>query len=708
MRRGGCVARTVGEALDELPWERLEPALGREPAAELRRTLWRLARKGAAATEEDCGPLFDCVAPDPRGVTAVATAALPFVVALAGHPDMGARVTLVQLLTGLSGAAAEAGEAAVDAGWHEAWRRHRPRLAGLLVDPRPEVRREALPLAEGIGVLLERWRAETDPAVRLPVLLALGTAAAGSGSDGGSGFGSVFVFGSRKAEAEATERVREVVADVLDTGTPAMRVAAVHARAAFDPQAPVRELDLLVEALSDPAARPGFEVLWNVPDIDGPLNREDVLSWTAHLFEDAPEAALSFVVRLFDAARRTGDTLLCRAALDEGWRLLVSMRSAAPALLPRAGALLGDPDDGIRYRAAHLLAALGTRAAPYADELAGLLDDPGEDEFFEGTVGDHARWALTRIGDRRALPELVERLHAPYKDQYSRGYCLSDPHLPEVEDVLAPLRAHAEILLPAIRRLLRDSDSDSEGGSGSGSDGGSGSGRGRGALLTVPFLRVLQAWGPAAAPALPEVVALLDDARYSLAAVDALVAMGPGAAAAEPAVRRCTVLDAPGNHHHVAWAAWRLGGDHDTALRLIGEAVLTGERPFHGPVHLLGDFGPAAAPYAGRVRRLMEDGDTWLRPRAAVTLWSITGEPEPSPTALEEDLPPVAHGADSYGSFLHALRALARIGTVSRTARALLRTVRSFDRPLSTYRDYRAILQDETIRAAIDEVLALP
>ncbi|WP_371801210.1 HEAT repeat domain-containing protein [Streptomyces sp. NBC_01732] len=670
------MARTVGEALDELPWERLEPALGRDPAAELRRALRRLARKGAAATEEDCGPLFDCVAPDPRGVTAVATAALPFVVVLAGHPDMGARATLVQLLTGLSGAAAEAGEAAVDAGWHEAWRRHRPRLSGLLVDPRPEVRREALPLAEGVGVLLERWRAETDPAVRLPVLLALGTAAAGSGA------------------AEAAQRVREVVADVLGTGTPAMRVAAVHARAAFDPQAPVRELDLLVEALSDPAARPGFEALWYLPDIDGPLNREDVLSWTARLFEDAPEAALSFVVRLVDAARRTGDTLLCRAALDEGWRLLVSMRSAAPALLPRAGALLGDPDDGVRYRAAHLLAALGTRAAPYADELAGLLDDPGGDEFFEGTVGDHARWALTRIGDRRALPELVERLHAPYKDQYSRGYCLSDPHLPEVEDVLTPLRAHAEILLPAIRRLLRDSESDS--------------GRGRGAPLTGPFLHVLQAWGPAAAPALPEVVALLDDTRYSLAAVDALVAMGPAAAAAEHAVRRCTVLDAPGNHQQVAWAAWRLGGDHDTALRLIGEAVQAGEEPFHGPVHLLGDFGPAAAPYADRVRRLMEHGDTWLRPRAAVALWSITGEPEPSATVLEEDLPPVAHGGDSYGSFLHALRALARIGTVSRTARAVLRTVRSFDRPLSTYRDYRAILQDETIRAAIDEVLALP
>ncbi|MFJ7200254.1 MULTISPECIES: hypothetical protein [unclassified Streptomyces] len=604
------------------------------------------------------------------GANSVATAVLPLVVALVCDPDVGARATLVQLLTGLSEAAAEAGEGRGDAAWREVWQRHRPRLLTLLADPLPEVRREALPIAECVDVLLERWQAETDPTVRLPTLLVLGTATAGSD------------------DARAVERAREAVTGVLRTGTPAMRVAAVHSWAAFDPLAPVRELDLLVEVLSDPAVRPQFEELWFVPDIDGPLNREDVLSWTARLLEDAPQTALSFVVRLVDAARRTGDTLLCQAALDEAWRLLLVMPSAASALLPHAGALLCDPDDGVRYRAAHLLAVLGARSAPYADELASLLDDLGEDEFFEGTVGDHPRWALTRMGDQRALPELVERLYEPYRDQYTRGYCLSDPHLPEVEEVLAPLRAHAEILLPGVRKLLRDD--------------------GKGGALTCSFLNVLQAWGPAAAPALPEVVALLDDARYSLHAVDALVAMGPAAASAESAVRRCTVLDHSGNHHKVAWAAWRLGGDRDTALRLIGEAVLTQEGPLYGPVDLLGDFGPAAAPYADRVQQLMRHGDTWLRPRAAVALWSITGEPEPSVSVLEEDLPPIAHGGDSYGSFLYALQALARIGTVSPAARAVLSGVQGFDRPLSTYCDHRAVLQDEMIRSAIDDVLALP
>ncbi|MEU5537619.1 HEAT repeat domain-containing protein [Streptomyces sp. NPDC020362] len=362
--------------------------------------------------------------------------------------------------------------------------------------------------------------------------------------------------------------------------------------------------------------------------------------------------------------------------------------SAAPALVPLAGALLADADDGVRYRAAHLLAVLGSRAAPYADRLAELLDDPGEAEFLEGTVGDHARWALTRIGDPRGLPGLVERLYEPYRGQYSRSYVMGDPRLPEVEDVLTPLGAHADVLLPAVRELLRDADT--------------------GITVTRLFLGVLTEWGQAAVPALPEAVALLDDTAHTFDVVGLLVAMGPAAQSAAPAVRRITVFDYPAKHWRVAWAAWRLGGDHDATLRLLGEAVLAEEGPLHGPVALLGDFGPAAAPYADRVRHVMEHGSPWARLRAAVALWSITGEPEPSVSVLEENIHEVTDGGDSYGVFLDALRALARIGTVTPAARAALHTVQGWDRRLSPDRDYRSFLLDEEIRSAIDDVLALP
>ncbi|MEU9318424.1 hypothetical protein [Streptomyces sp. NPDC048295] len=44
------MAGTVGAALEEVPWERLESALGHDPAVELRRALRRLVDKGATAT----------------------------------------------------------------------------------------------------------------------------------------------------------------------------------------------------------------------------------------------------------------------------------------------------------------------------------------------------------------------------------------------------------------------------------------------------------------------------------------------------------------------------------------------------------------------------------------------------------------------------------------------------------------------------------
>lgn len=77
-------------------------------------------------------------------------------------------------------------------------------------------------------------------------------------------------------------------------------------------------------------------------------------------------------------------------------------------------------------------------------------------------------------------------------------------------------------------------------------------------------------------------------------------------------------------------------------------------------------------------------------------------------SVLTEYVLPMADGDDSYG-FLHdALKAFARIGTVTPAARAALRMLRDSDRRLSVHGDYRAILLDEEMRSAIDEVLALP
>ncbi|MFE2520004.1 hypothetical protein [Streptomyces mirabilis] len=664
------------EALDAVPWDRFESALPRHPVEEVPRALRRLALAGGAATEEYCYPLYSCLVAGNGRVPSAATAALPFVVALAADPGAGARVDLVGLLVAFAHATRTARPDLVDEGWPAAWRRHLGAVLSLLADPDPDVRREAIPLADGVVPLLERWRAETDPAVRLPVLLRLGWVAAEAA----------------QADARSVEEVRAVLDGVLRDGEPVMKVAAVIAWERLDPQEPVRWIDLLVETLSDLAVRPRFEEIWYVVGVEEPWSRAAVVTWAAELFDHDARTAASFVVRLADAAASTGDTELSGAVLDEAWRLLVLRPSAAPALLPVAGRLLDDPADPVRLRAAHLLAVLGRQSARYADRLATLLDDPGKDPCLEGTVGDYARWALTRIGDPRAMPGLVERLYEPYREHHGRGYCVSDPRLPDVDVVLVPLRAHAGVLLPDLREVMRHHAAD---------NGGHGP-------LTGALLKVLKAWGPDALPALPEVVALLDDATGSLSIVEVLAAMGPGAASAEPALRARHPFNWPGYRWNAAWAVSQMGGDSTAALRLIGDAVLTEEGPYYGPVHLLTDFGPAAAPYAERVRHIMENTDGFRRIEAALALWSGTGEPEPSISVLAEFVLPIADGGDDYWLFGEALRALARIGTLTPATRAALRTVRGFDGRLAQERNYEAFLQDEELRAAIEYLLALP
>ncbi|SOE57665.1 hypothetical protein SAMN05446589_1245 [Streptomyces sp. OV198] len=143
---------------------------------------------------------------------------------------------------------------------------------------------------------------------------------------------------------------------LLRDGEPVMKVAAVIAWAPFDPQEPVRRIDLLVETLSDLAVRPRFEEIWYMSDVEEPFTREAVVTRAAELFDHDSRTAASFVVRLADAAARTGDTELSEAVLDEAWRLLVLRPYAAPALLPVAGRLL----EWLFGEALRALARIGT------------------------------------------------------------------------------------------------------------------------------------------------------------------------------------------------------------------------------------------------------------------------------------------------------------------------------------------------------------
>ncbi|MFE9423664.1 HEAT repeat domain-containing protein [Kitasatospora sp. NPDC006697] len=633
-------------ALAAVPWERLATANPAFPPTEVPVVLRRLAAAGPSAVEEDCHELWHPLVPaEGRPVPEAAVAARPFLRGLLADPGFGARTALVELLTRIA--------TPDDRDW----------VPALLADPAPAVRREAIPLADG-AQLLHRWQAESDPTVRIPLLLAFGEVAA-------------------SADPAAAE-LRALLARLLTGDDPVFRLAALDASSDVDPELPVRQLDLLVELFADRTARPRFEQEWFLPGFETSFGHDVLVHRTAALLRPYPDAELAFPLRLLETGRRTGDAPLRRVAMELAWELLVQRRSPAAPLLPLAGELLDDPDGAVRLRAVNILAALGPAAARYADRLADLLEDEAEDDYYDARVCDFARWALTRIGDPRGLPGLVERAYAPYRSPEGWGYVASDPRVPELTDLLAPLRAHAAALLPELRELLRDGAANRE------------------------VLAVLAAWGEDALPALPEVLPLLAHSWTASHAVQVLSAIGPAAADAEAALRAAKVLDHPGNHAFVASTALRIRGDRAAALRYYTDAVLTATDPDHGPYPALAEFGRDAAACADRVRHALAYTTGWSRVEAARVLLAIDpdGPVDEAVGALEEELlSAAAEEVDLPRSFRPALEALVGLGAVRPAVRTALRTLRRSDRRFAAGWGYQRVLADQELCELIDRAL---
>ncbi|MFF2526366.1 hypothetical protein [Streptomyces liangshanensis] len=623
-------------------------------------------------------------------VGSAATAALPFLLRLARDPGVAPRVDVALMIAELADTGRTAAARFVDDGWAGAWARCRDDVRGLLGDGDPAMRRAAVglvavgegPVAENVAWLTERWGCEEDAAARVEIVLALGavvgaaTAGAGRsvavGSGGGSGGGGV----------------RGLLDGLVDSGAPAPRLAAVHAWGRVDPAESARRVGVLVEILAAPDTRAGLEAGWAEHTIGRLVAR------TFQLLADDPGAATELATGLLAAP----DPDVRVAALAGAGSVLTRWRSPVPALAPALGACLDDPRPGVRWEAAYLLAVLGHAAAPYAERLAVLLHDTGAGAGTRncgaGTVGDAALWALTRLGDPRALPGLVERLYAApaafgARDVHSSDRSYLVPGLPGPHDVLGPLRAHAGALLPEVRALMRRAAATGDGGTGRALAG------------------VLEEWEEDALPALPELVGLLADSAVRQSAATALAALGPGAAEALPALERCAAGADPKERRLVAWAAWRIGGDAERAAAVLGGAM-TEDVVSHDTIRRLGELGPLAAPYTGRLRHLVATAapSTWERTEAAFALWAVTGEVEPSASALEETIRPLPEGR-CLPVMLRAVRGLTRIGSpLTPATRDVLRRACAYDGRLAYWGGWRGFVEDEVMRAAIGELVA--
>ncbi|MCX5415159.1 HEAT repeat domain-containing protein [Streptomyces sp. NBC_00059] len=645
---------------------------------------WAVLRHNYGSAKDVPGLLRRCAGPDPRDaeraaddllnnlfhqggwICSAATAALPYLVRLAATPDVPSRRTLLGIVSRLVSEAGQVAEQRLDPGWPAAWERALPEVLALLDAADPAVRRDA---ADVIGscrspgeltlpALLRRWEVEDDPATRLDLVLALGRAALQEPS------------GEHGAEA------RSLLRGLLDAPEAQTRLAAVHAIAPGDPGLPAQRIDILLEAVRDP----GVELWQHTSTVESGV--QGVHHWTAALLTGpSPTFTLGLLDDHPDVGQRVGG--LARAG-----GLLARWCSPATALLPRLAARLDDPAAEVRFRAAELLACLGPVAAPYAHDVAALLGDTGVRDTRRGeTVAEAAVWALARMNDPRCVPGLIEAGARPRSGFASNSahYPSADWHypvLPALHEVVGHLPDHAELLLPMILGRL---DAAAE------------------VHVLHSYCEVLADWGPTAEPAVPHLLGLLEDDRAWTAAATALAGIGtPGRAARELLSARSR----PGDAHAelAAWACWKAGGEPGPVLEAL-DRTLTADGFPRPALRILADLGAHAARYADPLRTMAAGTGAWPRVEAAHALWAVTGDTENTVPALTTAVRGLAEGA-SRPVMLPAVRHLARIGPAARPAAELLREVPARDQRLGSSGGWRGFLGDESIRAAVEELLA--
>ncbi|MFJ3206255.1 hypothetical protein [Streptomyces sp. NPDC086989] len=396
-----------------------------------------------------------------------------------------------------------------------------------------------------------------------------------------------------------------------------------------------------------------------------------------------------------DAVRRLlthPDPAVRAGALRTAAEMLSRRRSAVPELLPAVARLLSDAEPDNRLFAARVLGMCGHAGRPWAHALAAMVTDEGEPYL---PAQDHAVWALSRLGDARCVPPLVRRLSGKrlgfgYHGVHADGW---GTHELSLTETAGGLGAHADVLLPPLRARLAAGPTLDE----------------RRALC-----QLLESWGAAATPAIPDLIGLLDT-DAAVWALDALAAIGPAAAEAVPQKRLRALLDAPPEGQPFAprcltLAYGRLTGDRTPALELLLPQL--GE-PYgqDNPATLLGELGPAGAPYAARLRELLlVHKEGWLPLRVGEALWRITGQAEEVVPVLVRAIASFAERGGAYRAVIETVKLLVEIGADAAPAEQALKAFLDTDERPVRHGTWRSVPEDDELcdaaRAALHAVSA--
>jgi HEAT repeat protein len=492
---------------------------------------------------------------------------------------------------------------------------------------------------DSVPAMLDRLAAEDDLAVRASLILALGELA------------------SRARPHPAA--VPAALTPLLDAPEPDERAAAAVAlRWQRDWAAqPDNVLPVLFDALGR-----DLPVLDDLPVVD-----RDIFEYVSAAVGTDLDETLPHLTQ----ALRSGSWQTRHAAISQGGVLMQTWRSASPALVPVLLPMLADRTARVRVRAAEVLSRdSGRSLALVTDALAEALADVSTRVDLDRMTAGSARrveepdtWlaaaaveGLAAAGDARAVEPAVRSLR-------------SNALILHWGVALQGLRQHATAVLPAVRDVLR-----------------------AGADRTWLFDGVA-AWGDAAAPVVPELLALVrngsEQAMRTLLAVT--TPERPYAGEVVAALTERLVPGAPESWLAFAADHYRLTGDPAPAL-----AVLLPELREDGPLRVRG--GPArparpdAEPALPWVRRLLGDTHAEHRYHGAIAWWRITGD-------VQTLLPFVTANLEGYRFPAEHLTLLAEIGPPARDALPLVREVRDGDRRYAMGGYLSAVQQDETLRA---------
>ncbi|MDT0428998.1 HEAT repeat domain-containing protein [Streptomyces salyersiae] len=611
--------------IDEVDWASMEHAYG--PADDVPALLRGLASPDPAERESALDGMYGAVHHQ-GDVYACTLACIPFLFELVVDPGVQDRGSIVELLTSIGGIDLdEDDEDEIDEDEIEGAANYAMAAAAvtagagvfceLIADEDPGVRLAA-PLAlatlhsrpaQVLALLRERLPVEAAEEVRLALVEAAGRVA----------------LRHRPLAGQAADWLSRLAAEAY---APGLRLAALAQLARCAPDALPGDVVTMVSGLlRELRTRPGRAGRGgpDVPTGDAASERAPAPTLVGQLRalsaeetsgRTAPWAAdllRTLHVGLDDRVAERTALLADQLRSPDPWQridavrmssgLIRAWRGAYDELVRLVAGQLTDPEPRLAEAASHVLEELFSLAAPAADALAArVAAEPGAwvRQWASGPPGlGSAVKALARLGDARVLPALATALaqpEVPHDVGFAIRYLgeaaaplagtlrrrLGEVGLDEgAYDRAAPLLAGLTALrageaTPEVLRVLR------------------GAPEYRGEWLRTAALRALDAFGPAAREAVPELRALI---------------RRPGTAATE-----------------AAEALWSVEGDAGAVLPVLLEGL--GAERVHdcrAAAAALGRLGGEAAVAVPRLRALLAHDELWLRVDAAIALWEISG-----------------------------------------------------------------------------------